>query len=191
MKIYNYHPITSEFLSQTLADPDPKSAKNFLIPAHATALQPPVKRDGYALVFDGDKWIHKVDNRGKSYWNEKGEHVSVSELGIDIPIGSFSEKPDLRTETEKQADFSASVKLEVSNRIFAHASRNTQMNMTGAATAGLLTPDQMDAYKEGLLWVSSIRSKGAELIASGTEDYSDDKHWPEPSAAAVALANAF
>lgn len=88
-------------------------------------------------------------------------------------------------------DYKFLITNEVERRIFAHASANTQMNMTGAATAGLLTSDQMEAYKQGLLWVAAMRSKGAELIANNTEDYLDDKHWPEPSAAAVALANAF
>lgn len=90
-----------------------------------------------------------------------------------------------------EPDYAALITAEVERRIFAHASANTQMNMTGAATAGLLTATQMEAYKQGLLWVSSMRSKGAELIASKTADYSSDSHWPKPSAEAVALAEMF
>jgi hypothetical protein len=90
-----------------------------------------------------------------------------------------------------EPDYKFLIAKEVERRIFAHASANTQMNMTAAATADLLNADQKEAYKQGLIWVSEMRAKGAELIASKTVDYEDDKHWPEPSAAAVALAKAF
>lgn len=191
MKIYNYHPTTGEFLNATLADPDPKNPSNFLIPAYATSKSPPIKKEGYALVYINDKWENLIDKRGKSYWNEKGELITISEIGLDIPINAYLEKPDLRTDTEKQKDFSILVRSEVSRRIFLHASANTQMNMTAAATAGLLSEDQMQAYRDALFWVSKMRAKGAELIANNAQDYFDDKYWPEPSDAAVALVNAF
>ncbi|MCB1423176.1 MAG: hypothetical protein KDJ69_12070 [Nitratireductor sp.] len=112
------------------------------------------------------------------------EHTTgepISDLWIDgqsVTISAPPPNPD-------------AIRQEVSDRIYAHASAATQMNMAAAAAAGLLNADQMAAFQAGLAWVAAMRAKGAELAAAGAVDFADDSHWPEPSPEAVALAAAF
>ena len=58
MKIYHYHPITGEYLSEGTADLSPADAKQgrevYLIPAHATNIMPPANVQGKSRVFDGE-----------------------------------------------------------------------------------------------------------------------------------------
>ena len=90
-----------------------------------------------------------------------------------------------------QVGFVQRVRDEVGRRILDHASTGTQMNMAAAAAAGLFTEDELNAFKEGLMWVAAVRAKGAELAQSGVVDYANDEHWPEPTDAAQALADRF
>lgn len=76
---------------------------------------------------------------------------------------------------------------EVQNRIFARASQNTQMNMSAARAAGIMGAGDQAAFVEALTWVAQMRATGAALAASQDPTFRDDKHWPEPSAAALAL----
>ena len=185
MKIYNYHPATGEYISTSDADKSPLEKDVYLVPANATDIAPPNVIENQVACFKDGAWALLDDFRGVEYWLEDGSKKTISEIGEVVPEnGSL-------TAVEPEKDYKLLITNEVERRIFAHASANTQMNMTGAATAGLLTTTQMEAYKQGLLWVSSMRSKGAELIASKTTDYSSDSHWPKPSTAAVALAEMF
>lgn len=81
------------------------------------------------------------------------------------------------------------VRAEVHRRILARASYNTQINMAAAAAAGRFTGADADAFQDALDWVDAMRTKGQELVADPT--YADDSHWPEPTAAAIALAARF
>jgi len=62
MKIYNYHPVTKELLSEGIADESPLEPGVYLIPAHATKKKPPTPLDGKAIIFDGE-WKH-IDVEG-------------------------------------------------------------------------------------------------------------------------------
>ena len=52
MKVYNYDPQTFELTGSEDADPNPLAPGEFLIPAHATPIAPPVARAFEAPVFD-------------------------------------------------------------------------------------------------------------------------------------------
>lgn len=56
MIIYNYHPQTGRFLQSSEADPSPLEEGVYLIPAHATEIQPPIVEAGEYVVFVGDTW---------------------------------------------------------------------------------------------------------------------------------------
>lgn len=79
-------------------------------------------------------------------------------------------------------------RLEVERRIFAAASQNTQVNMAGAAAAGLFTALEMTAFQSGLAWINAMRLKGAQLAVAQDATYKDDSHWPTVPADAAALA---
>lgn len=57
-EIYNYHPATAEFVGASYADESPLEPGVFLIPANATEMKPPAPREGFARVFDGEKWAY-------------------------------------------------------------------------------------------------------------------------------------
>lgn len=61
--IYNYHPITGEFLSEGLADESPVEGDGWLIPAHATSIEPPTIAVDQVAIFDGKAWMLRYDSR--------------------------------------------------------------------------------------------------------------------------------
>lgn len=93
MEIYNYHPVTSEFVSQGLADEDPLTPDNWLIPANATTMQPPSIQEKQVAVFLGGEWVVKPDHRGETWFDAEGNEVKIDQIGI-IPDASWTiEKP--------------------------------------------------------------------------------------------------
>lgn len=85
MNIYNYHPVTGEFLNESEARVDPLDPENHLIPADATTENPPTGGQDETPVFDGGTWILTPDHRGKiCYVKDTREAVVLDDLG-DIP----------------------------------------------------------------------------------------------------------
>lgn len=92
MNIYNYHPVTKEYLSTSTARVDPLEPDRLLIPAFATDTPAPSVGKNEVAVFD-DKWIIKKDLRGVVYWLEdRSEHV-ITRIGEIVPVDGFSKKP--------------------------------------------------------------------------------------------------
>lgn len=93
MKIYNYNPVTGEFLSQGLADADPLEQDNWLIPANSTTEQPPSTQPKQVAVFSGNQWDVKPDHRGEIWFDAEGNEIKIDQIGI-IPDTSWTlEKP--------------------------------------------------------------------------------------------------
>lgn len=95
MKIYHYHRATSEFLGEGQASPDPKQIGKFLIPAYATAEEPPTVEESQVAVFDsGAKaWTVEEDNRGKEFWNKQTKDKVI----IDY-LGAVKNRDELTTQ---------------------------------------------------------------------------------------------
>lgn len=95
MKIYNYHPLTKEFLSEGIADADPLVEGNWLIPAHATTVPAPGVQSGYVPVFDGSEWQQTEDHRGVSIYDiTTAQKSEIKELG-KLPDGVTTIAPDV------------------------------------------------------------------------------------------------
>jgi len=93
MDIYHYDRLTGVLTGQSVADLDPIEGKP-LVPAHATATKPPVKKAGHALVFHAAKatWRNVPDNRGKVYSKVDGAEAEHLDLG-DLPADKTNIKP--------------------------------------------------------------------------------------------------
>ena len=83
VKIYHYDPQTGELLRSEYALLDPVGG-NPMIPSNATDLEPPAKRDGYALCYRKG-WRHVKDYRGTIVWNkaDNSKH-KVNSIMFDI-----------------------------------------------------------------------------------------------------------
>lgn len=100
MIIYNYDPITGEYLSSSQAVIDPLESRltgitKFLIPANATQIIPGNSKNGYVQCFDVTKnaWVSKEDHRGKTVWKKDTlEEVTISDIG-EIPTNYLTEYP--------------------------------------------------------------------------------------------------
>lgn len=60
LKVYSYSPITGEYVSEDEAQPSPLEPGVFLIPAHATEIAPPQKKDKHFRKFDGNEWTYEL-----------------------------------------------------------------------------------------------------------------------------------
>lgn len=56
MQIYHYDQITGEFLSDGIADSNPRNPDNPIIPAFATNIVPLPEKEGFTVIFDGEGW---------------------------------------------------------------------------------------------------------------------------------------
>lgn len=102
MNIYHYHPVTKEYLGKGLADKDPMVKGNWLIPAHATEVEPPELKEKQAAVFCDGQWQIVNDHRGFEYWLQNGEHHVINDLGAELPEEYLTEKPKPEPLSEDQ-----------------------------------------------------------------------------------------
>lgn len=94
MLIYNYHPDSGEFMGTSEADPNPVETGEFIIPAHATTIEPPGDPSaGHAMAWDGSDWVEIEDHRGEVWWNDAGEPMTVNMIGRPVDHGLVSEPP--------------------------------------------------------------------------------------------------
>lgn len=83
LTIYNYHKDTKEFLSESLAVPNPME-EGFIIPANATTKPVPEAQEGFAYVFNTEYnvWQQKADHRGTIVYSTiNGQAEIVDYLG--------------------------------------------------------------------------------------------------------------
>lgn len=60
MKIYHYDPETLEYTGESFADPSPLEPGEWLVPAHATKIEPQViANDNQIMVFENNIWLLK------------------------------------------------------------------------------------------------------------------------------------
>lgn len=56
MKIYNYHADSGQLIGESIADADPLNDGQWLIPAHATTIEPPSTNSKQFAAFNGVDW---------------------------------------------------------------------------------------------------------------------------------------
>ena len=86
MKIYQFHPITKEFLWEKDAREDPLDKGKYLVPGSATTIPPIEVSEGMVAVFDGKKWNEVIDNRGLYFKKQVFfDPTSVEVLIVEMP----------------------------------------------------------------------------------------------------------
>jgi hypothetical protein len=81
MQVYNYHPITGEYVGKGVADPSPAEPGEFLLPAFSTSIEPPVPGSNQAAVYQSGAWALVPDYRGSTWWKQDGTQYIIDELG--------------------------------------------------------------------------------------------------------------
>ena len=133
MRIYNYDPITHEFLSEGAADESPLEPGVYLVPANATVTPVPTLKPGEVAIFDADNWRVVADYRARSICglDADGYYSGPAALALgespdarrilterppaDLPRPKWSGKEwiDGRSTEEVEADALASAKAEL------------------------------------------------------------------------------
>lgn len=85
MLVYNYNPLTKEYIGSEEAQVNPLSKEEYLIPAHSTTVKPPKQKNGYALVWIGNKWTQKVDHRGEEWYNAQTKQKEIIDFIGELP----------------------------------------------------------------------------------------------------------
>lgn len=58
MKIYNFHPVSGDFIQESIADESPLEPGVYLIPAHSTTIAPPE----FDATTDICKWVGPIES---------------------------------------------------------------------------------------------------------------------------------
>lgn len=152
MKIYNYNPVTYEYIGEQNADLDPQETKKqgkdiYLIPANATAKKPPVHKEDKARVWQDGGWVYVADYRLNYYKADSSLFVSditkLGELGegyilVTKELGELVKaNPDdyvidnnevrAKTEEEKQAEADAEFNKQFFNTSLGYVRRKVTM----------------------------------------------------------------
>lgn len=157
MKIYNYHPVTKEYLSEGLADADPEVENNWLIPAYATTVKVPDIKPGYIPVFDNGQWSQIADHRGtkvfdiitaqESETNELGDlpdGVTTIAPGVDFPVWNGK-----KWVTDKQAKKEYDIAVAEAQKRYLISEATAEIDpLQDAVDLGMATPEEEALLKE-------------------------------------------
>lgn len=84
MDIFNFHPVTKEYLGSSKADPNPMEEGAWLSPAFSTTTAPPNRPAGKAFVWTGNSWFAVADHRGEVWWKADSEFNTEPGVLIDF-----------------------------------------------------------------------------------------------------------
>jgi hypothetical protein len=93
MRIYHYHPEYNHFICEGIAEPSPLDPPGvWLIPAHATGIEPPQFSEGYIPIFNGESWDIIKDKRGIYYNKNNGSQI-INDNPLIIPENCTEDVP--------------------------------------------------------------------------------------------------
>jgi len=92
MKVFNYHPEYKHFCQESDADESPLEPGAFLIPAHATNIQPPACGSNQIQIFNGTSWSIVEDQRG-IYHSTETQQIITNCNPLEAPDNATKEAP--------------------------------------------------------------------------------------------------
>jgi hypothetical protein len=94
MKIYNYHSEYKYFINTSIADESPLEPGVFLIPAHATDIEPPTCESNQIQIFNESSWNIVDDKRG-TYYSTNNIQIELIENynPLEAPENATKEVP--------------------------------------------------------------------------------------------------
>lgn len=107
MRIFHYNPDTLQLKGEDLADLDPLDHSNWLVPAHATKIEPPAAQTGKTIHFVDGAWVYQ-----------------------DIPLPVPESPPELPTPEQLQRNFAKAIQ----QRLDAFAQTRNYDNILSACT---------------------------------------------------------
>lgn len=106
---YFYTEETKEYTHAEEVFTDPLESQQqgttvYMFSANATTQEPLERKEGYAIVFNGDAWEYIEDHRGQIVWKSYDESMEIRELGA-IPEGWTTEQPEKPATLEDLSQF--------------------------------------------------------------------------------------
>jgi hypothetical protein len=98
MKIYNYHPIYKYVISCTDADESPLEPGIFLIPAHATEVEPPKCENNQIQIFTENGWELITNHIGIYYDKETQKEFEWNNPFVEPENGTKNPPPKVDSE---------------------------------------------------------------------------------------------
>lgn len=150
MLVYNYDPITKEFLYTQEADPDPVESKRQgefipLLPANSTLVEVPKTKENEAAIFSEGSWVIVKDYRDKALVDKELNITYIDEFGK--PDGILIDK-DLALEIEENPSL-----FEFKNKKVVKKSEK------------VLLKEELENFKN--LKIKEASDKASEFIESG------------------------
>ena len=100
MLVYNYDPITFEYISSEEAGRNPLNAEEPIMPACSTTIVPLESIDKYAVVWIGNKWEYKEDHRGELWFNSTTKQIVEIDFIGSMPDNYFTPDSPIANEPE-------------------------------------------------------------------------------------------
>ena len=110
MKIYIYDTKNNEYLYEAEAQIDPLASSKgetiYLMPPNATQIAPTEPKAGFVNVFTNGKWEQIKDERGKTYYGNDNNVVTIVEIGQEKGL---SKEPKVDERDEKLSELEAEI----------------------------------------------------------------------------------
>ena len=111
MKIYIYNAENNEYLYETEAQIDPLASSEgetiYLMPPNATQVAPKEPKAGFVSVFTNGAWEQIKDERGKTYYDNDNNALTITELGQEKRL---SKEPKIDEKARELAELEAQIK---------------------------------------------------------------------------------
>ncbi|TPQ33413.1 tail fiber assembly protein [Cupriavidus pinatubonensis] len=193
MLIHQYDSETGQYIHSFLADPDPRNAERWIVPAFATAVPLPERGRLQWPFFRDGAWTLLPDYRGQVLYRvSNGEPAEIVKVGItpdEVDLTTSPRPSDLHrwSGTEWESDPEAIARKERAEAMVEFEQRMTRAKAKNAGKLDALAAGLLDATEEAIF--KSWAAYQLALVAIVESDvFPADRVWPpEPDERSIAL----